>query len=498
MEQQRPGLWQHIQKYRLEIRHLTVLFVVLMVFQLVIWNVHKSSIQDVLVSTQEWYQQDSAERLANLTTTSLELLLESQGRGQKLTENDVQTIVQDFNIILSQQILHQNVQEVCILARHDSSIIAIDDGRVLYSFMFRGVHAIPPSRVSHNRAIELYTALEQEMGGSEQIRTIVEEKQTFHIFVPFVPRGEFVGAVYMRNTPDFSFITREMIASNDRATLIYSALILVGMLAMYSISSLTLRERDNAQQLFLREQREHLEEQIAHQKEMLFTKRIYHTHHKAEKVMGFIKEDLRMLSAETIKDGAYRISKYANFIARVIYDMKWYDPPVETIRGQMFQTNVNELIEFVVRNIFCRVPGSDNARQFKLDLDPALPLVHVNEFVVWEVLEPIIQNSVDHAGVEPLIISIQTSYDPARHETTIAIADNGVGVEPRLLQRDEKGVQVLFHEHVSSRQSGAKEHSGYGCYISHEIATGRCGWQLEAVNTEGGGCKFTIVIPHQT
>jgi len=498
MEQRKPGLRQHFQKYRLEIRHLTVLFVLLLVFQLVIWFVHKTSIQDVLVSTQEWYQQDSAERLANLTTTSLELLLESQGRGQKLTDNDVQRIVQDFNIILSQQILHQNVQEVCILARHDSSIIAIDDGRDLYSFMFRGVHTIPPSRVSHSRAIELYTALEPEMSGAEQIRTIVEEKQTFHVFVPFVPRGELVGAVYMRNTPDFSFITREMIASNDRATLIYSGLILLGMLAMYSISSLTLGERDKTQKLLLEEQREHLEEQIAHQKEMLFTKRIYHTHHKAEKVMGFIKEDLRMLSADTIKDGAYRITKYANFIARVIYDMKWYDPPVETIRGQMFQTNVNELIKFVVKNIFCRVPEGGDSHQFKLDLDPSLPFVHINEFVVWEVLEPIIQNCVDHSGVEPLVISIQTSYDPARRETTITIADNGVGVEPRLLQRDEKGVQILFHEHVSARQSGAKEHSGYGCYISHEIATGRCGWRLEAANIESGGCKFTIVIPQQT
>ena len=36
-----------------------------------------------------------------------------------------------------------------------------------------------------------------------------------------------------------------------------------------------------------------LTKQITYEKELIFTKRIYHTHHKAEKIMGFIKEDLR-------------------------------------------------------------------------------------------------------------------------------------------------------------------------------------------------------------
>lgn len=488
----------HIQKYRFEIRHLAVLFVVLAVFQLVIWYVHKTSIQDVLVSTQEWYQQDSAERLANLTTTSLELLLESRGRSQKLSENDVRKIVQDFNIILSQQVLHQNVQEICILVRNDSSVVAIDDGQVLYSYIFQGVRTNPPSRTPHTKAIELYTRLERDIRASEQISTTVEAKQTFHILVPFVPRGEFVGAVYMKNTPDFSFITKEMISSNDRATLIYSGLILVGMLAMFFVSSLTLGERDKAQRLLFQEQREHLEEQIAHQKETLFTKRIYHTHHKAEKVMGFIKEDLRTLSADTLKDGAYRITKYANFIARVIYDMKWYDPPPNTIRGPLFRTNINEVIEFVVNNIFCRVSESSETRRFVLELDPDLPPVAVNEFVVWEVLEPLIQNSVDHAGVDRLVITIRTHFDSAMKRSTIVIADNGIGITPALLARDEKGMQVLFHEHVSTKQSGEKQHSGYGCYVSHEIATQRCGWQMHAANLDEGGCMFTITFSHPT
>jgi hypothetical protein len=491
-----PNIRLHVERYRFELRHLAVLLIVLVVFQVIIWYVHKNSIQDVLVKTQEWYQQDSGERLANLTTTSLELLLESKGGNQHLNESEVRKIVQDFNIIFSQQVLHQNVREICILVHSDTSIAAIDDGEVLYSYVFQNVHSFGPSRDSHAKAVQLYKTLENEIRGSELIRTVVEGKQTFHIFVPFVPRGEYIGAVYMKNTPDFTFITREMISSYDKTTLIYSAVILVGLLAMFYISSVTLKERDIAQKLFFQEQQDHLAEQITHQKEMLFTKRIYHTHHKAEKVMGFIKEDLRNLTAENTKERVYRINNYANFIGRVIYDMKWYEPPANTFRGAMFRTNINEVLEFVVKNIFCRVSESNKHQRFNLELDPALPAVDINEFVVWEVLEPIIQNSFDHSGVDQLVITIRTHYDAVVDQSTITIADNGKGIAPELLQVDEKGIMHLFRERVAGTSTVEGQHSGYGCYISYEIATQRCGWKLEAKNLPEGGCAFTFTISH--
>lgn len=106
---------------------------------------------------------------------------------------------------------------------------------------------------------------------------------------------------------------------------------------MYYISSYTVKERDEAKTLFYEEREEHLKDQIDHNKEAMFTKRIYHTHHKAEKVMGFIKEDLRHLTTENISSSKDKLNKYANFISRVIYDMKWYDPPIHTIRNPIFQ-----------------------------------------------------------------------------------------------------------------------------------------------------------------
>ena len=88
--------------------------------------------------------------------------------------------------------------------------------------------------------------------------------------------------------------------------------------------------------------------------------------------------------------------------------MKWYDPPVQTIRNQMFRTNLNEVIKFIIDNIFLRISTKQTGYEFNLETDPNLPTVSVNEFVIWEIIEPLIQNSIDHGGNGHLIIKCKT------------------------------------------------------------------------------------------
>jgi hypothetical protein len=490
-------LAEKFKKHQFEVTHLTVLFAILIAFQLIASLVHKNSLQGIMVKAQEWYQQVSAERLATLTATSLELLLETQSQEKMLTEGQTRKTIQDFNIILSQQLLQQNVQELCILVSRDTSVYAIDNGQALYSYAFKNVKDAYESQNPHMETIRLYRGLRDNIRRTEQIYTVMEGKQTFHVFVPFMPRGEYVGALSMKTTPDFSFISNDLISSYDETALAYSALILFGLLAMYYISSYTLKERNKAQQLLFEEQKRHLTEQIAHEKEALFAKRIYHTHHKAEKVMGFIKEDLRTLTARNIDEVRYRINKYSNFIARVIYDMKWYDPPVQTIRGPLFHTDINDVVRFMVENIFRRVSGNSGRVKLQLELDSRVPQVQVNEFVVWEALEPIIQNCLDHAGVRDLLVTIKTEHEPSQLSSRIIIRDNGKGITPNLLEVDEKGRKKLFRENASAGRNHG-EHSGYGCYIAYEIAKERCGWELDAENLPDGGAQFVFTIPNNS
>ncbi len=485
-------LVSNLSKYHFEFRHLTVLILILIIFQIILSFIQKASLQSFLEKTQKWYQQDSAERMANLSTTSLELLVGNMRSDIDKSEEEKQKIIQSFNIIFSQQLLEPNVEATALIILKDNLPVVINDGTKFYDFLQNKQTTIQNDS-AYNEIVELFLDHMVTLGKDQEIYTVLDDNQTFHILVPFVPYGEFVGVFYMRNKPNFDFITYEVLSSYDEVALIYTSLILLGLLAMYYISSYTLKERNEAQQLFYEEREHHLKDSIEHDKESMFTKRIYHTHHKAEKVMGFIKEDLRSLKSDNIEQTKERVTKYANFVSRVIYDMKWYDPPIQTIRNTVFNTNINEVIKFIIDNLFLRLSKSTNIFSFMLDLDNNIPLVHINEFVIWEILEPLIQNSIDHSQLINTEITVSTKYDNVSNKTFIFISDNGKGISEELLEFNEKGIKKIFTENVSTK-SQEKGNRGYGCYISYQMATVRCGWKMNAENMEDGGCKYTIEI----
>jgi len=340
--------------------------------------------------------------------------------------------------------------------------------------------------------LEMYLKQKESIRETEQILIITEGEQTFHVFVPFVLWGEYSGVFYMKTNPAFGFVTNEILTSYNQTSIIFTALILFGFLGMFYISSYTISERDEAQRLLFEERENKLKKEITFNKETLFTKRIYHTHHKAEKIMGYIKEDLRQLSDSNFNETKYRVMKYANFISRVIYDMKWYDPPVQTIRNPIFSTNLNEVVKFMIDNLFKRISRDSNQFKFNLTLDNKLPLVQVNEFVIWEILEPLIQNCIDHNYKEQVIIDITTLYNSKKNCSYLIIEDNGNGFKSSLLKSDANKVQTLFQENISTKHDS--HNKGYGCYIAYELTKERCGWDIQAENKPEGGAKFTITI----
>ena len=484
--------FEKIKEYHFQFKHVTVLFIILFAFQLIVSFINKAAVKSFLSTTQEWYQKDSAEEIANLTTTSFELVLESIDTKDVISREDENKVIQAFNIVFSQQQLKHNIQGLYILTRLGDEVYAIDDGKTLYTFLLDHTKIDQQVDDKKKEIIEMYKKIESELSSKEQIKSILTDKKTFNIFVPFVLRGEYIGAIYMQNTPDFSFISDQVISNYDETSVIYLSLILFGLLAMYFISSYTVKERDDTQKMLFDEHETNLKKQINYEKELIFTKRIYHTHHKAEKIMGFIKEDLRTLSAENINDIKYRVSKYSNFISRVIYDMKWFDPPLQTVRNQIFRTNLNEVIKFIVENIFLRITSKSDAYEIKLETDPKLPVVPINEFVIWEIIEPLIQNSIDHGGEKNIVIKCKTRYNEADNRSYIIIEDNGIGINKSLLNINENGIKNIFLENVTSKQTGL-QNSGYGCYIAYEISK-RCGWEIDAENLSEGGCRFTITI----
>ncbi|GAB4179285.1 MAG: hypothetical protein Kow00108_15260 [Calditrichia bacterium] len=490
MRRKVKNIIKQVRQYHFEFKHLLVIVVVLISFLTLVSFINKTSIQSLLFRTQQWYQQDSAERLANLTATSLELLIETSLNVKLNTDIERENMIMALNIILNQQRLQQNVEEVCLFLPIRDSIYTIDDGNQLFEYFYYHNDSVLNMNPAYRKAVDLYKSeIYPQHLNNEIIISKKENDRTFHVFVPFVPKGEYLGAIYMKNTPDFSFITREIIISYDETAFLFAALIILGLMAMFYISSYTVRERDEAQQMLFKEREQYLREMIDREKEELFTKRIYHTHHKAEKVMGFIKEDLRNLNAENLSDIKKRIISYANFVSRVIYDMKWYDPPIQTIRNPLFRTNINAIIRFIVDNLFLRTSRGIKAR-FNLDLDDQFPTVQINEFVIWEILEPLIQNCIEHSEKEDAIITIKTSINQEEKKAVIFIEDNGSGFDEELLKMDPSGRKKVFVEHSTTKSDW--KNAGYGCYIAYEMARRRCGWNLDAENKTEGGARFII------
>ncbi len=487
----KKNIGNSIKKYRLELRHLTVLAFILISFQVILTLVQRSSFHELLVETQQWYQRNSAERLANSNSTALELLIENLGSLEEMSKAKQQRAIQSFNIILTQQILEQNIEDVALVVMQEGEIVVIDDGLQLFNFLINRT-ATQSSNINHPNALRLFEQNYEKIKSEERIISFLKDDTVFEILVPLAPHGELIGVFYMENIPDFSAITSELLTNYNQIAIIYVSLILLGLLTMYYISSYTMKERDTAQQKLFFEHQEHLKEQIEHEKETLFTKRIYHTHHKAEKVMGFIKDDLRNLSTENIDETKLKVTKYANFVARAIYDMKWYDPPLQTIRNQMFNTDINEAIKFIINNIFLRVSSKIENINFDLNLADDVPKIKINEFVVWEVIEPLVQNSIDHAPEYDITISISTTFNVESRETLIIIEDNGKGISPTLLEKDENGIRKIFLENITTKNIIEKS-AGYGCYIAHQLSTKRCGWKLTAENLEKG-CRFIIKV----
>jgi hypothetical protein len=475
-------------------KHILMIFITLIIFQVFVSHLQQNTLRDLLSDTMDWYKQNSAEQIGNLTASSLELLLESDPNDNgddKISR--AKNLIHALNSILKQPLMKRNVEEMCVILPYNDRFVAMDLGQSLYAYFYD--HQVADTVVNpiYRQAVARYAGLHNEMMKSELITSFQEEQNIFHVYVPLVPYGEYGGAVYLKIHPDVSFFSQQILVNFNKTVLVFSSLILMGLLAIFYISTYTMIERDEARELLYTEREAHLREHIAQEKEHLFTKRIYHTHHKAEKVMGFINEDLENADETNIKEIKRRISKYANFISRVIYDMKWYTPPIHTVRNQIFRTNLNEVLRFIVNHIFLRLSNPVKSLRFNFNLDSSLPTVAVNEFVVWEIIEPLIQNSIDHSDKDIVVVTLSTKHNGKDRSSILTIDDNGKGIRPDLLEKNELGVKRIFLENISTKEED--KNCGYGCYLAYEISK-RCGWELDADKGDHEGSKFTLRIKH--
>jgi len=480
-----------IRKYRFEFYHFIILIIVISISQITLSYINTRSTQNLIGKSIDIYRWDTAERIADLTTTSLELLMQSSNFSSA-DESDFFPVVEALDFILTQQRLQKNIEDICLLFYDGKNVIDIDDGRALYDYIVKRKISKKINLISRNKSKELFLKSSESLFKSETVLNRKETSQVFHVLVPFSVKGEVVGSVYMRIIPDFTDIMKVITSSSDQTGALFSALILFSILLMFLITTFLVRERDQIQSELYRQREKQLTQKIEEQKEALFTKRIYHAQHKAEKIMGFIKQDVLNLTAANFEAFKNQIVKYANFVGRVVYDMKNFNPPINVIRNVNFNTNLNTVIQFLIKNIFKRVYKENEQYRFELDLDENMPALHINEYVIWEILEPLIQNCIDHNKNHDTVISIKTKYSANKKISNVIIEDDGAGFSNEILETDMTGIKKLFMEKVTTKTMA--QNSGYGCYIAYENCK-RCGMKIDAYNGDKGAV-IIIEIPH--
>lgn len=478
---------------KIDFRLILLLLVLIIGAQLVLTFYSKNAFHSFLVNTQDWYQNFSAKRIANLTSTSLELLVETQLTQKQFDQAQKNKVIKSFDIIFSQHIMEKNAEEICLFVYYKNEFIPVDDGQILFSILTdENEEVYKPGR--YINAQKLFNSIKEDLIQSEKIQVIIQDEKDFYIFVPFAPNGEFIGALYMRAIPNFNPISREFINSYNDVALIYVMLVSVGLILIYVVFSFTLKEKEKAQEAAYREHEKLIEERVEREKENTFTRRIYHAYHKAEKVIGFINMDLELLKTQDVNEIKSRVGKYSNFIGRVIYDMKYYDPPIHSIINPIFRTDINEVCKFIIDNLFLRIYKASQMFSFNYDLDPRVPVINVNEYIIWEVVEPILQNSITHNSDRQIVITITTKYDEPNKKILFHISDDGKGIMPELLERNSGGVQNIFLENISTKNFTNGQY-GFGCYIAHTLAVKYCGWSMNVQNISPKGCMFAIEIP---
>jgi len=127
-------LKEKLSRYQFEIRHIIVIFSILIAFQIILIFFQKATLSNFLQDTQSWFQKYYAKRLAFVTTTNIELLFENQQRLRARQDTSDAYIVNSLNVILNQQLIHRSVDDIYLILVKEQKTYVIDNGQKLLAY----------------------------------------------------------------------------------------------------------------------------------------------------------------------------------------------------------------------------------------------------------------------------------------------------------------------------------------------------------------------------
>jgi signal transduction histidine kinase len=164
----------------------------------------------------------------------------------------------------------------------------------------------------------------------------------------------------------------------------------------------------------------------------------------------------------------------------VIEDFLSYARPREPRRKD---TSLNELVEDVLKLQRTALPPGVEMRA---ELDPTLPVVHVDPELLKQSLINVLKNAVDAVAPQGTIIVRTRGMDGAlRTYEVVEVEDTGPGVPAGDLER-------IFQPFYTTKTRG----TGLGLAIAARVLEAHDG-QIAAENVSPHGAKFSFHIPRR-
>ena len=241
-------LWRSSKFHHFQMWHLGVLLVFVIMFLIMLAYINSVSTNDLMSRMISIYRRDMAERVADQSAVALEVLLEHNLTDSTYAVTNRRPTIQALDIILSQQHVQRNVRQIYLLTPGKYDVEILENGEAIFDFFVNHTIPLPKADPARTEARNFFLAAWPTLRHDEQITSQVDQAgRYFHVLVPFYIRGELAGGVYMKIVPDVSGLLREVGTSLNESAALFSALVLLGLLVIFQVSSYMVRERDEAQ-----------------------------------------------------------------------------------------------------------------------------------------------------------------------------------------------------------------------------------------------------------
>lgn len=147
-------------------------------------------------------------------------------------------------------------------------------------------------------------------------------------------------------------------------------------------------------------------------------------------------------------------------------------------------TDLSRLVQEATLNLKSQIEST----QAKIEV-LSLPSLKVFPRPMVQLFQNLINNGIKYRGESPPHIRISSSFSPQTNQYTIAVSDNGIGMDSVNLER-------IFNMFVRLHGQGKYEGTGIGLATCKKIVE-RHGGKIWAESTPGQGSTFYFSIPSQ-